>query len=132
MTWSAMRTAVSSWLTVMSSNGISACQSVTGVRISRICNIDVTTLTKDAATGADLISMMVDAYYARDVAMLGDGKEVIYCNKTIHAWLHKQAMNAKNVNLTIDEYAGKKIVSFLGIPVRRADAILNTESAVTA
>ena len=64
--------------------------------------------------------------------MLGDGKEVIYCNKTIHAWLHKQAMNAKNVNLTIDEYAGKKIVSFLGIPIRRADAILNTESAVTA
>ncbi|HBR6693673.1 major capsid protein [Klebsiella pneumoniae] len=100
--------------------------------ISRICNIDVTTLTKDAATGADLISMMVDAYYARDVAMLGDGKEVIYCNKTIHAWLHKQAMNAKNVNLTIEEYAGKKIVSFLGIPIRRADAILNTESAVTA
>jgi uncharacterized protein YbaP (TraB family) len=74
----------------------------------------VTTLTKDAATGADLISMMVDAYYARDVAMLGDGKEVIYANKTIHAWLHKQAMNAKNVNLTIDEYRGKKIVSFLG------------------
>ncbi|MCP6111646.1 phage capsid protein, partial [Klebsiella pneumoniae] len=56
----------------------------------------------------------------------------IYCNKTIHAWLHKQAMNAKNVNLTIDEYAGKKIVFFLGIPIRRADAILNTESAVTA
>ncbi len=41
-------------------------------------------------------------------------------------------MNAKNVNLTIDEYAGKKIVSFPGIPIRRADAILNTESAVTA
>lgn len=38
----------------------------------------------------------------------------------------------ENVNLTIDEYAGKKIVSFTGIPVRRADAILNTESAVTA
>ncbi|SUH07865.1 Uncharacterised protein [Salmonella enterica subsp. enterica] len=100
--------------------------------ISRICNIDVTTLTKDASTGADLISMMVDAYYARDVAMLGDGKEVIYANKTIHAWLHKQAMNAKNVNLTIEEYGGKKIVSFLGIPIRRVDAILNTESAVTA
>lgn len=82
--------------------------------ISRICNIDVTTLTKDASTGADLISMMVDAYYARDVAMLGDGKEVIYANKTIHAWLHKQAMNAKNVNLTIEEYGGKKIVSFPG------------------
>jgi hypothetical protein len=48
---------------------------VTGV-ISRICNIDVTTLTKDASTGADLISMMVDAYYARDVAMLGDGKKL--------------------------------------------------------
>ena len=89
--------------------------------------------------GNDLVSdanggqfLAYRAYYARDVAMLGDGKEVIYCNKTIHAWLHKQAMNAKNVNLTIDEYAGKKIVSFLGIPIRRADAILNTESAVTA
>ncbi|WP_407027116.1 phage major capsid protein, partial [Cronobacter sakazakii] len=29
------------------------------------------------------------------------------------------------------EFAGKKVVSFLGIPIRRADAILNTESAVT-
>lgn len=33
--------------------------------ISRICNIDVTTLTKDASTGADLISMMVDVLCPR-------------------------------------------------------------------
>jgi hypothetical protein len=51
--------------------------------------------------------------YYRDVAMLGDGK-VIYANKTIHAWLHKQAMNAKNVNRPSTSTA---VIRFLpGIP----------------
>jgi hypothetical protein len=98
--------------------------------ISRICNVDVTALTKDAATGADLIDLMVDAYYLRQNPMQGDGKEAIYCNRTIHTFLHKQAMNAKNVNLTLAEYGGKKVVEFLGIPIRRVDELLNTEARV--
>lgn len=97
---------------------------------SRIANIDVTTLTKDAASGADLINLMIDAYYRLDNAMQGDGRVVIYANRTIQTFLHKQAMNGKNVNLTIGEYAGKKIPEFLGIPIKRVDALLNTEARV--
>ena len=97
---------------------------------ARIANIDVTALTKDGATGADLIELMVDAYYLIDNSMQGDGRTVIYCNRTIQTFLHKQAMNAKNVNLTIGEYAGKKIPEFLGMPIKRCDALLNTEARV--
>lgn len=97
---------------------------------SRVCNIDVTTLTKDASAGTDLIDKMIEAYYALDNAMQGEGRVVIYANRTIQTFLHKQAMNAKNVNLTIGEYAGKKIPEFLGVPIKRCDGILNTEERV--
>lgn len=97
---------------------------------SRVANINVPTLTKDAASGADLIDLMIDAYYKLDNAMQGEGRVMVYCNRTIQTYLHKQAMNAKNVNLTIGEYAGKKVVEFLGIPIRRCDALINTEDPV--
>lgn len=97
---------------------------------SRIANIDVATLTADGASGAKLIENMVKAYYSLDNAMQGDGRVVIYANRTIQTFLHLQAMNAKNVNLTLGEYAGRKIPEFLGIPIKRVDALLNTESRV--
>lgn len=97
---------------------------------ARLCNIDVTALTKDASSGTDLIDRMIEGYYALENEMQGEGRVVIYANKTIQTYLHKQAMNAKNVNLTIGEYAGKKIPEFLGVPVKRLDAILNTEARV--
>lgn len=97
---------------------------------SRVANIDVTALTKDAASGADLIDLMIDAYYRIQNPMQGEGKTVIYCNRTMQTFLHKQAMNAKNVNLTLGEYAGRKIPELLGIPIKRCDALLNTESRV--
>lgn len=97
---------------------------------ARIANIDVTALTKDGATGADIVDLMIDAYYRIDNPEQGEGRTVIYANRTIQTFLHKQAMNAKNVNLSIGEYAGKKIPEFLGIPIKRVDALLNTEARV--
>lgn len=97
---------------------------------ARIANIDVSALTKDGATGADIIDLMIDAYYRIDNPEQGEGRTVIYANRTIQTFLHKQAMNAKNVNLSIGEYAGKKIPEFLGIPIKRVDALLNTEARV--
>lgn len=97
---------------------------------ARIANIDVTALTKDAATGADLIEKMIEAFYLLENPMQGEGRTVIYCNRTIQTFLHKQAANAKNVNLTLGEYAGRKIPEFLGMPIKRVDAILNTEARV--
>ncbi len=97
---------------------------------ARIANIDVTALTRDGATGANIIDLMIDAMYRIDNPEQGEGRTVIYANRTIQTWLHKQAMNSKNVNLTIGEYGGKKIPEFLGVPIKRNDAILNTEARV--
>lgn len=96
----------------------------------RVANIDVSTLTSDAASGAKLIENMIKAYYLIDNPMQGEGKTVIYCNRTIQTFLHLQAMNSKNVNLTLGEYAGRKIPELLGIPIKRCDELLNTESRV--
>jgi len=35
-----------------------------------------------------------------------------------------------NVYLSLDEYGGKKILTFDGIPIKRCDKILTTESKV--
>ena len=98
----------------------------------RICNIDVSDLTADAASGADLMDKMVKAYYARPTMDLGNmAKTFIYCNKTIAEFLHKQAMNKSNVNLTIDNPAGKPQVSFLGAPIHVCDNITVAEATVS-
>ena len=97
---------------------------------ARIANIDVTTLTKTGSTGADLIDLMIEAFYRLENPMQGEGRTVIYCNRTLQTFLHKQAANKANVNLTLGEYGGRKIPEFLGIPIKRVDALLNTEARV--
>lgn len=100
--------------------------------IARIANIDVTTLTDDAATGADLINDMIDAYYALDNPNQPEGKTVIYCGKTVAKFLHKHALNSNsNVQFGLDEVAGMPVVSFLQSPIRRVDALLETEARIT-
>jgi len=105
--------------------------------VSRVANIDVSDLSKDVSTGAELADQMLDAYYNLENVfgadgMTGDpdGQTVIYANRTIAKFLHKQALNKTNVNLTIEQVNGKHVTHFLGIPVRIQDSILNTESAV--
>jgi len=100
--------------------------------VIRICNIDNSDLTSDAASGADLLDKLVDAYYARPSVDLGNmAKTFIYCNKTIAKFLHKQAQNKSNVNLSIDSPAGKPIVSFLDAPVRVCDNITVEEATIS-
>jgi hypothetical protein len=100
--------------------------------IVRICNIDVSELTKDASSNsADLIDLMITAYYRLDNPGMADGNAVIYCNRRIAEFLHKQAMLGSNVELKLEEFAGRKVTTFLGMPIRRMDAILETEAAVT-
>ena len=100
--------------------------------VIRICNVDYSELTADAASGADLLDKLVDAYYARPTVDLGTmAKTFIYCNKSIAKFLHKQAQNKSNVNLTIDSPAGKPIVSFLDAPIHVCDNITVAEAAVS-
>ena len=52
-------------------------------------------------------------------------------NRTIQEYLHHQAMNKNNVNLTIDTVEGKKVMMFDGIPVHISDQILLAEALVS-
>lgn len=97
-------------------------------QVVRVANIDVSALKKDAATGADLVDLMTDA--VERVQNLNLGKPVFYCNRTVRTYLRKQIRNAKNVQISMEQVAGKPVMTFDGIPVRRCDAILSTETAV--
>ena len=94
----------------------------------RIANIDVSDLA--GASAADLITLMIKMYHRVKKHAKG-GKIVIYVNETIETYLHLQVMEKKNINLTIDEFAGKPVIKFLGIPVKCADQILDTEATVS-
>lgn len=98
--------------------------------IARIPNINVSALVADAATGANLIDLMVQAYYKLNDT--NTGRLAWYCNRTIGTWLHVQAATkVKNSTLSIDMVGGKPITSFLGIPIRVTDAITSSEATVS-
>lgn len=96
--------------------------------VVRICNVDVTALTKNAATGADLMDLMVQAIELLPNTRMG--RPVFYCNRTIRSYLRRQIINKSNVWLSMEEVSGKKVMAFDQIPVKRVDAILNTEARV--
>jgi hypothetical protein len=95
----------------------------------RIANVDVTTLTKTGATGADIIDLMTQALEL--VQSLTAGKAAFYCNRKIRSFLRRQMVNkVLNSTLTMDQVGGKQVLAFDGVPVRRVDALLNTEARV--
>lgn len=102
--------------------------------VSRICNIDMAKLGGDPKAtgydGADLIDLMIDAYYKLDNPNQPSGSTVIYTSRNVAANLHKQAANRTNQNLQLTTYEGRPIVTFLGHPIRRLDALLETEATV--
>lgn len=97
--------------------------------IVRIANIDVATLATDE--GAKLVDLLVQAYNR-----LGSrrrlGRPVIYCNETVATALDLQASNKSNVWLSMKEWDGQEVLSFRGIPIRRVDALVDTENPVEA
>lgn len=100
--------------------------------IYRLANIDVSDLTTfNAATdnSAPLMRMMIEALDGLPVQTMG--QKVFYCNKTVKTWLDIMAMEKTNVNLTIENFAGQPVTMFWGVPVKRCDAILNTEAQIT-
>lgn len=99
-------------------------------QVVRICNIDVSDLTKDrSGSSADLIDLMTQAL--ETVENLKLGRPVFYCNKTIRSFLRRQISNKSNVNLTLENAGGKMVLAFDGVPVKRCDALLNTEATVS-
>lgn len=96
----------------------------------RICNIDVSNLTKDASgTSADLLDLMAQAVHKPPT--LNKGRAVFYANQTCLTFLDRQVMNRSNMNLTYSDFDGKMILNFRGIPIRKCDALLENESLVS-
>ncbi|MCM1958167.1 hypothetical protein NCZ17_02115 [Acinetobacter modestus] len=96
--------------------------------VVRIANIDVTALTKDASAGADLFDLLAQA--AELLPRKTSGRIAIYANRTISQFLRRQSVGNKNVRITTEEQGGRSVTKFDGIPIRRVDALLNTESRV--
>lgn len=97
--------------------------------VVRIANIKTGSLTKDASSGADIVDLMTQAI--EKVPNINMGRPVFMCNRTISSFLRRQIKNSNNVQISMDEIAGKQVLSFDGIPVRRVEAILNTEAQVS-
>jgi hypothetical protein len=98
--------------------------------IVRVANIDRSDLTKNAASGADLIDLMTQAL---DIPpSLNIGRAAFYCNRSIKSFLRRQLVNkVANSTLSIETVAGKRVLMFGEVPVRRCDQILNTEATIS-
>ncbi|WDY60389.1 major capsid protein [Pseudomonas sp. PSKL.D1] len=97
--------------------------------IVRIANIDVTTLTKNAASGADIIDLMTQALEL--IQGLTGVTPVFYVSRRIRSFLRRQTVNKVAAStLTYENVSGKPALMFGEVPVRRVDAILNTEARV--
>jgi hypothetical protein len=112
--------------------------------IVRLCNIDVTLL--NGINAANLINGLIRAFHrfpttprgvanvqdaTRPSGVLGGGRAAIYCNRVIATYLDLQALNKTNVLLRMDEWDGKPVTTFRGVPIRTVDALLSTESRIT-
>lgn len=92
-------------------------------------NIDQENLVKNAASGPDLIDLMTQAVEL--VPSLSMGRPAFYANRTVRSFLRRQIANKVAAStLTIEQVAGKHVTMFDGIPLRRCDAITNTEAGI--
>jgi hypothetical protein len=95
----------------------------------RIPNIDVSNLVSESSA-ADLIKLMIRAIHR--IPAMGMGRPVFYMNRTVYQMLDIQAQNKATYTLmTGNDAAGRPMLSFRGIPIRRVDQILNTEAVVS-
>lgn len=95
--------------------------------VVRICNIDTSAIT--ASGTVDLFDAMIEAY--ERIPNMGMGRPVFYANQKVRTYLWKQARTNTNTQLTIDRPEGAPVLSFMGVPVKRCDALLNTETVVS-
>lgn len=97
--------------------------------VARGYDIDISALTKSGG-GTDLIDMMTRMIEV--IPSLSVGRPTFVCNRTIKSFLRRQIVNKVAAStLTMDQVAGKHVMTFDGIPVVRCDSILNTEVAAS-
>ena len=107
--------------------------------VVRICNINTTDLIAgtggQAATQAsNLIKMMSRALYRIPNQTMG--RACFYMNRTVHSGLAIQAMDRSQYVLKVNEGLSQfgmpnSWLSFQGVPIRKVDSLINTESQVS-
>ena len=93
----------------------------------RIANIDVSNLNTIANT-KDIINWMIQA--SERIPELGKGRAAFYMNRRLREKLRLGILEKVSSNLTWETVAGERVMTFDDIPVRRTDALINTESRV--
>lgn len=95
--------------------------------VVRGCNIDVSNLTYDAATGTDLVLMIKKMLHR---IRSTQGTPVFYMHGDLFEYLDAQATNSTNVNISRKEVFGEEVKTINGIPVREHEGISLTEATV--
>lgn len=99
--------------------------------VVRICNVDLSELTADASgNSAKLIRLLTQA--VERVHGLEGVRPAIYMPRTIREFLRLQTVEAvKSSTLSMDTVAGRRVLAFDGIPVRRVDALKAHEASIS-
>jgi len=59
------------------------------------------------------------------------GRPAFYVPRTVRSYLRRQINAKTSYQLTQENFAGRKVVAFDGVPVRRCDALVLTETLVS-
>jgi hypothetical protein len=95
--------------------------------VVRVANVDVSDLGTLANTKL-LVQWMIQA--AERIPTFGMGRACFYVNRTIREKLRLGILEKVVNQLTFESVAGKRVMQFDGIPVKRCDSILLTEATV--
>lgn len=96
--------------------------------VVRIPNINVTNLVTNSSP-ADIISLMSRALDR--IPSLKGCRPVFYMNRTAYSFLRLQGLTKSNAAVTVQPALNQFELGFEGVPIRRCDQILNTESQIT-
>jgi hypothetical protein len=106
--------------------------------VVRICNINVTDLLGQSATQASTAATQLIWLMSRAIdriPSLGMGRAAFYANRTVYSMLRIAALQKSNAALSIQDALSQfgsptKLTTFQGIPLRKVDQLLNTETRV--
>lgn len=92
-------------------------------------NFDLEDIVASGATGPALDALMRKA--VRRIPNLRAGRPAFYLNRDSFDALDLQSANKTTLAFkTVEDAQGKLVTNFLGIPLRRCDAILSTEAGI--
>lgn len=97
--------------------------------VVRICNIDRSDLTPDAATGANLPQLMFEAM--ERIQSLNGVRPAFYMDRSIRTKVRQQLeAGVKSSTLTFADVGGHRAVMFQEVPMRRVDSLAVNEARV--